>query len=139
VDVFVAFAGQGTEDLRPAYFMGGTDPQAGAARLLSEWLELLESALRDPAGVRRVLVGDLSALRTYAHGAEIRRALYVLSTCCHLARVPLILFDTTEVIAARESHNIAARSLLTDLADVLVDVFDSRHQAVTDRRPGRMI
>ena len=39
VDVFVAFAGQGTEDLQPAYFMGCTDPQAGAARLLSEWLE----------------------------------------------------------------------------------------------------
>ncbi len=136
VDVFVAFAGQGTEDLRPAYFMGGTDPQAGAARLLSEWLALLESALRDPAGVRRVLVGDLSALRTYAHGAEIRRALYVLSTCCHLARVPLILFDTTEVIAAAEHRNLVARSLLTDLADVLVDVSDSRYPTITNRRSG---
>lgn len=134
VDVFVAFAGQGTEDLRPAYFMGGTDPQAGAARLLSEWLALLESALRDPAGVRRVLVGDLSTLRIYAHGIEIRRALYVLSTCCHLARVPLILFDTTEVIAAAESRNLVARSLLTDLADVLVEVHHSERPSVTNRR-----
>ena len=80
------------------------------------------------------MVGDLSTLRTYAHGAEIRRALYVLSTCCHLARVPLILFDTTEVIAAGgEYRDPAARSLLTDLADVLVDVHSSQSQTITDR------
>ncbi|HMU41537.1 MAG TPA: hypothetical protein PKE31_21195 [Pseudomonadota bacterium] len=138
VDVFVAFAGQGIEDLQPACFMGCTDPHRGAARLLSEWLELLESALRYPTGVRRVLVGDLSALRTYAHGAEIRSALYVLSTCCHLAGVPLILFDTTEVIAdgqsgPGQSGRTAARSLLTDFADVLVNVGD-HYQTITDRR-----
>jgi KaiC/GvpD/RAD55 family RecA-like ATPase len=133
IDVFVAFAGQGIEDLQPACFMGCTDPHRGAARLLSEWLELLESALRYPTGVRRVLVGDLSALRTYAHGAEIRSALYVLSTCCHLAGVPLILFDTTEVIADGQSGTTAARSLLTDFADVLVNVGD-HYQTITDRR-----
>jgi KaiC/GvpD/RAD55 family RecA-like ATPase len=136
VVVFVAFAGQGIADLQPAYFMGCDDPQVGAARLLSEWLRLLESALRDPAGVRGVLVGDLSTLRTYAHGAEIRRALYVLSTCCHLAHVPLILFDTTDVIGDGEYRDVVARSLLTDLADVLVDVYRSNDLSVTNRRSG---
>jgi hypothetical protein len=128
------------------------DPFTTGDWILSSVVQTLENLqpLRKP--VRRVLCGNLQALRTFWDPQGIRRALMVLARILRRVRVPLVLFETSGPRASLPwpldqnvvSPTVATEPAIVDFADVVLAIqpasFDQASSfTITDTQTGRRV
>ncbi len=113
-------------------------PYASASRFL-EGILLTAEKMAQQEVVRRVLLGDLSSLRTWLHAEDMRRALDVLSWIFRNLKIPLILFETTEEKFAEAHPSVASvgRSTSASTADLVFVVQKHKRITLYDQSAGR--
>jgi hypothetical protein len=154
-DIFVDF-NRTPEDPRPhqenEWFLEAGDPFLSGNKLLRIVVDTLGDLRCVNASVRRVIIGDFRALRTFWNPEGIRRAVGVLIAILRRLGIPAVLFETTAGPSTSAKHEIWADGIpvqfaadaeepaIVDFADVVIEVSTALRKNlafVTDVRGGR--
>jgi len=129
------------------------NPYLSDYRLLAAVRENIESSRRDGLLIEKVLIGDLRSLRSFWSSESLRRAIGVITTLFRQARIPVVLFETTETRPSEQiGPNFYSSSIETnqpepyavDFADVVIELVPKRFAdpqnyfaRITDVRTGQ--
>lgn len=83
-------------DAKTAVTIAAGEPMLGAETLLAKFRAVVEAELAKGTLIRRVLVGDLRALRSNVDPEGLRRAIRTLAAMAARLNVPLVIFETSE-------------------------------------------
>lgn len=132
--------------------IGCGNPFLSGERLLADAVNALEQLRTSGQPVRRVLIGDLRAVRTFWNHDWIRRAIAVLVAIVRRHGVPAILYETVpELLSTATNTNSRIPDLRlvegppsVDLADIVVEIrphYQPQQPSlgyITHRRSGRL-
>jgi KaiC/GvpD/RAD55 family RecA-like ATPase len=83
-------------DAKSEISIAAGDPMLGAESLLAKFRAVLESELIKGTPIRRILIGDLRALRSNVDPEGLRRSIRTLVALVARLNIPLVIFETSE-------------------------------------------
>jgi KaiC/GvpD/RAD55 family RecA-like ATPase len=109
-------------------------PFMSAARFIDGVRRVIRDA-RPGEEPRRAVIGDLARLRSFAHRAEMERAILLVSAALRRKRMPVILFDSSAPVWRSEGQSKqetiartdSAISFIHDVADVSCELVGGRY------------
>ncbi len=134
VDIFVNFGALPTtsseirddERAEKLLHIPAQNPWLGSEFFLAKIREIIEGVLQSGRSIRRVLVGDLRALRSHLDPDGLRLAIASLPPVVRRINAPLILFETSEETDTGGRVRVIQPSII-DSANVLLQI-ESRNQ-----------